>query len=51
MVESATQAMVADEFYDCKPYVDLSEEVLMQVLKSLLALICSRRVTRIFAAR
>ena len=33
LVESATQIMVADEFYDGKPCVDLSEEDLMQGLK------------------
>ena len=51
LVDSATQMMVADEFYDSKRWVDLSEEELMQGLKRLLALICSRRVMRIFAAR
>ena len=33
LVDSATQMMVADEFYDCKPWVDLSEEELLQGLK------------------
>ena len=33
LVDSATQRMVADEFYDGKPWVDLSEEELMQGLK------------------
>ena len=33
LVNSATQGMVADEFYDGKPWVDLSEEELMQGLK------------------
>ena len=30
LVYSATQMMVADEFYDGKPWVDLSEEELLQ---------------------
>ena len=51
LVDSATQMMVADEFCDGKLWVDLSEEELIEGLKSLLALICSRRVMRIFAAR
>ena len=33
LVDSATQIMVADEFYDGKPWVELSEEELMQGLK------------------
>ena len=33
LVDSATQMMVAGEFYDDKPWVDLSEEELMQGLK------------------
>ena len=33
LVDSATQMMVADEFYDGKPWVDLSEKELMQGLK------------------
>ena len=33
LVDSATQMMVADEFYDGKPWIDLSEEELMQGLK------------------
>ena len=33
LVDSATQTMVADEFYDGKPWVDLSEEEPMQGLK------------------
>ena len=33
LVDSATQMMVADEFYDGKPWVDLSEDELMQGLK------------------
>ena len=32
-VDSATQMMVADKFYDGKPWVDLSEEELLQGLK------------------
>ena len=34
LVDLATQMMVADEFYDGKPWVDLSEEELMQGLKT-----------------
>ena len=34
LVDSATQMMVADEFYDGKPWVDLSREELMQVFKA-----------------
>ena len=34
LVDSATQMMVADELYDGKPCVDLSEEELMQGLKT-----------------
>ena len=33
LVDSATQMMVTDEFYNDKPWVDLSEEELMQGLK------------------
>ena len=33
LVDSATQTMVAYEFYDGKPWVDLSEKELMQWLK------------------
>ena len=33
LVNSATQIMLADEFYDGKPWVDLSEEELMQGLQ------------------
>ena len=33
LVDSATQMMVADEFYDDKPWVDLSEEEIIQALK------------------
>ena len=33
LVDSATQIMVADEFYDGKPLVDLSEKDIMQGLK------------------
>ena len=33
LVDSATQMMVADEFYDGKPWFDLSEEEIMQGLK------------------
>ena len=33
LADSATEVMVADEFYDGKPWVDLSEEELMQGLK------------------
>ena len=33
LVDSPTQMMVADEFYDGKPWVDLSEEELLQGLK------------------
>ena len=52
LVDSATQMMVADEFYDSKPWVDLSEEELLQGLKMFAGVdICSRRVMRIFAAR
>ena len=32
LVDSVTEMMVADEFYDGKPWVDLSEEELMQGL-------------------
>ena len=33
LVDSATQMMMADDFYDGKPWVDLSEEELLQGLK------------------
>ena len=33
LVDSATQMMVVDEFYDGKPWVDLSEEEVLQGLK------------------
>ena len=51
LIDSATQMMVADEFYDGKPWVGPSEEEIMQGLKAFLALICGKRVMRIFAAR
>ena len=51
MVDSATQVMVADEFYEGKPWVDLSEEELMQELNGMAALTCSRRVMSTFATR
>ena len=34
LVDSATQMMVADELYDGNPWVDLSEEELMQGLRN-----------------
>ena len=43
--------MVAGEFYDGKPWVDLSDEELMQGLKIFAGVIYSRRVMKIFAAR
>ena len=52
LVDSATQMMVADEFYDGKPWVDLSKEKLLQGLKRFAGVhICSRQVMRIFSAR
>ena len=33
LVDSATQIMVADEFYDGKPWIDLSEQELKKVLQ------------------
>ena len=51
LVDSATQMMVAHEFYGDKPWVDLSEEELMKGSKGLLPLICSRRIMRINAAK
>ena len=33
LVNSATQMMIADEFYDGKPSVDLSEQELMKGLE------------------
>ena len=49
LAESAIQMVVADEFYNGKPCVDLSEEELMQGLKkTLLALIWRKRVMRVF---
>ena len=51
LIDSATQMMVADEFYDGKPWVGPSEDEIMQGLKGFLALICGKRVMRIFAAR
>ena len=51
LVDSATQMMIDDEFHNGKPWVDLSEEDQMQGLKSLLVLICSRRVMRICETR
>ena len=43
--------MVADEFYDGKPWIDLSEHEIKKGLESLLALMCRRPVMWIFAAR
>ena len=51
LVDSATQMMVGGEFYDGKPWIDLSEQELRKGSKSLLALMCSRRGLYIFAAR
>ena len=50
LVDSATQMMIADEFYYGKPWIDLSE-LELKGSKSLLALMCSRRVMQIFPAR
>ena len=33
LVDSATQMMVADEFYDGKPWIDLSDQVLKKGLE------------------
>ena len=33
LVDSATQMMVADEFYDGKPWIDLSEQELKKGLE------------------
>ena len=44
LVDSATQTMVADEFYDGKPWIDLCELELKKGLENLLALVYSRRV-------
>ena len=41
-VDSATQVMVADEFYDGKPWVDLSEEELIQGLKRFAGVVIQR---------
>ena len=43
LVDSATQTMVADEFYDGKAWIDLSEQE-QKGSKSLLKLMCRRRV-------
>ena len=51
LVSSATLMMVADEFYDGKPWIDRSEQELKKRLEKLLALMCSRPVIWIFAAR
>ena len=48
---SATQKMVAGEFYHGKPWVNLSEEELLLGLNPLLALMRSRLEMRIFTAR
>ena len=48
LVDSVTQMMLTDEFYDGQPWVDLFEK---EGSKGLLALICSRRIMRIFAAK
>ena len=34
LVDSATQIMVADEFYDGKPWIDLSEQALKKRLET-----------------
>ena len=44
LVDSATQMMVADELYDVKPWVDLSEMSYCKGSKVLLASIYSRRM-------
>ena len=44
LVDLATQMMVADEFYDGNPWIDLSEQERRKGAKSLLELMCSRRV-------
>ena len=52
LVDSAIEMIVADEFYDGKPWVDLSEEELMQGLKSFAGVdIQQASEMRIFAAR
>ena len=44
LVDLATQMMVADEFYDGNPWIDLSEQERRKGAKSLLELMRSRRV-------
>ena len=52
LVDSATQMIVADEFYDSKsPGSTSPRRRYCKGSKGLLALICSRRVMRIFAGR
>ena len=51
LVGSATQMMVADEFYDGKPWVDLSDEELMQGLKRFAGVGIQQTSDEDFAAR
>ena len=50
LVDSATQMMVADGFYDGKPWFDVSEEALMQGLQTFAGADIQQRVMRVFAA-
>ena len=51
LVDSATQIMVADEFYDDKPWVDLPKEVLLQGLKTFTGANMQQTSDEVFASR
>ena len=51
LVDSATQMMVADHLYDGKPWVDLSEEELLQGLKTFAGVDMQQTSDEDFAAR
>ena len=51
LVDSATQTMVADEFYDGKPWIDLSEQELQKGLETFAGADVQQKRDVDFAAR
>ena len=51
VVYAVTQTMVVDEFYDGKPWVDLSEEELIKGLKTFAGVDMQQTIDEDFAAR
>ena len=51
LVDSATQTMVADKFYDGKPWIDLSEQELKKGLETFAGVDVEQKSDVNFAAR